>query len=85
MQSNGTPRPAVQVPHIMPDDPWAMARDHLIAGDQAHAKGDEHYKAAGLLLHALKAEHDAAGGTWAEWDAKTKEKLVARFNQFERI
>jgi hypothetical protein len=38
---------------------------HIAKGDKAVEKADEHYKAAGIYLKELKAEH---ADTWAKWE-----------------
>ena len=45
---------------------------HIAKGDKAMEKADEHYKAAGIYLKELKAEH---GGTWAKWETLLKSKV----------
>jgi hypothetical protein len=56
----------------MSDDPrWKAVRAHVAKGDKAKDKAEQHYIAAGQYLAALKAEHT---GTWAEWEAKCKER-----------
>jgi hypothetical protein len=50
---------------------WKEVKARIAAGDKAHAKGDQHYQSAGILLKALKTKHK---GTWAEWETKVKEK-----------
>jgi hypothetical protein len=45
---------------------------HIAKGDKAVEKADEHYKAAGIYLKELKAEH---GGTWAKWERLLKSKV----------
>lgn len=45
---------------------------HIAKGDKAVEKADEHYKAAGIYLKELKAEH---GGTWAKWETLLKSKV----------
>jgi len=45
---------------------------HIAKGDKAVEKADEHYKAAGIYLKELKAEH---GGTWAKWETLLKNKV----------
>src|SRR5262249_44197607 len=52
-----------------------LIKAHIAKGDKAKEKADQHYMAAGQHLKALKAEHDAAGGTWAEWEELLKEKI----------
>ena len=41
----------------------------LTKGDKAVEKADEHYKAAGIYLKELKAEH---ADTWAKWKRCSK-------------
>jgi len=45
---------------------------HIVRGDKAKEKSDQHYIAAGQHLKALKAAH---GGTWVEWEKLLKDKL----------
>ena len=45
---------------------------HIAKGDRAIEKADEHYKAAGLHLKALKNEH---GGSWDDWTKLLKTKV----------
>src|SRR5262249_55434016 len=52
-----------------------LIKAHIAKGDKAKEKADQHYMAAGQHLKALKAEHDAAGGTWGEWEELLKEKI----------
>jgi hypothetical protein len=51
---------------------------HIRAGDRASDKAEEHYKAAGIHLAKLKAQHDKDGGTWAQWEALLKDKVGIR-------
>jgi hypothetical protein len=52
-----------------------IIKAHIAKGDKAAEKSEQHYIAAGQHLKALKAEHDAAGGTWAEWEQLLKDKV----------
>ena len=45
---------------------------HIAKGDKAVEKADEHYKAAGIYLKELKAEH---ADTWAKWETLLKTKI----------
>jgi hypothetical protein len=45
---------------------------HIAKGDKAVEKADEHYKAAGIYLKELKAEH---ADTWAKWATLLKTKI----------
>src|SRR5262249_33525300 len=45
---------------------------HIIAGDKAADKADQHYRSAGQYLAAPKKEH---GGTWTEWEELLKTKV----------
>jgi hypothetical protein len=45
---------------------------HIAKGDKAVEKADEHYKAAGIYLTELKAEH---ADTWAKWETLLKTKI----------
>jgi hypothetical protein len=50
-------------------------RSRCIAkGDKAKRKAEDFYITAGQHLKELKAQHDDAGGTWAEWEIKVKER-----------
>jgi hypothetical protein len=66
--SNITPPPEVK---IADDQRWEFVKAHITKGDKAQDKADEHYKAAGIHLNALKTAHT---GTWAEWEVLVKEK-----------
>jgi hypothetical protein len=48
---------------------------HIAKGDKAAEKSEQHYIAAGQHLKTLKAQHDDADGTWAEWEALLKDKI----------
>jgi hypothetical protein len=56
------------------DQRWKAVKAHIAAGDKAQGKANDHYKAAGQYLIALKAEHDEAGGGWSEWEIKVKKR-----------
>jgi hypothetical protein len=45
---------------------------HIAKGDKAVEKVDEHYKAAGIYLKELKAEH---ADTWDKWETLLKTKI----------
>ena len=45
---------------------------HIIKGDKAKDKAEQHYIAAGQHLKTLKASH---GGSWAEWEELLKTKI----------
>jgi hypothetical protein len=45
---------------------------HIWKGDNAKAKAEQHYIAAGQYLKALKEQHK---GSWAEWEALLKDKV----------
>jgi hypothetical protein len=45
---------------------------HIVKGDQAKDKADQHYVSAGQHLKTLKAQHE---GTWVEWEALLKDKV----------
>jgi hypothetical protein len=45
---------------------------HIAKGDKAVEKADEHYKAAGIYLKELKAEH---ADTWAKWKMLLKTEI----------
>jgi hypothetical protein len=53
---------------------WKAVKAHLLKGDQAKAKAEQHFITAGQHLAALKTQHDEAGGTWAAWEVLVKEK-----------
>jgi hypothetical protein len=65
--------PRIQQLHA--EQRWKAVKAHLLKGDQAKAKAEQHYIAAGTHLAALKAQHDEAGGTWAAWEALVKAKV----------
>jgi hypothetical protein len=45
---------------------------HIAKGDKAVENADEHYKAAGIYLKELKAEH---ADTWAKWQTLLKTRI----------
>jgi hypothetical protein len=57
------------------EDPrWEEVKARIDRGDKAKEKSKNLYLSAGRLLNELKTDHDKAGGTWAEWATKCKEK-----------
>jgi phage shock protein A len=50
-------------------------KTHIAKGDKAAEKSEQHYISAGQHLKTLKAQHDDAGGKWAEWETFLKEKI----------
>jgi hypothetical protein len=61
----------IEVAPVRHEKLWRTVKDNL-------AKSHEHLKVAGEALLQLKADHDAQGGTWAEWEALVKEKAGIR-------
>jgi hypothetical protein len=57
--------------HATEEQRWRAVKAHIAKGDKAKEKAEQHYIAAGQYLAELKAAHT---GTWAEWEAKVKEK-----------
>src|SRR5262249_22910223 len=47
-------------------------------GDKAKAKAEQFYISAGQHLKTLKAKHDAAGGTWAEWEERLRQVGIGK-------
>jgi hypothetical protein len=50
-------------------------RTHLAKAEQLQGKANDHFVAAGIHIKTLKAQHDGAGGTWAQWEEKLRTQL----------
>jgi hypothetical protein len=50
-------------------------RAHLAKAEQLQGKANDHFVAAGIHIKTLKAQHDGAGGTWAQWEEKLRTQL----------
>jgi hypothetical protein len=74
------PPPPLQAAQTSRADPgtseqrWKAVRTCIEKADKAAEKARDWQITAGQHLKALKAEHDAGGGTWAEWESLVKEK-----------
>src|SRR5262245_28382783 len=74
------PPPPLQAAQTSRADPgtseqrWKAVRTCIEKADKAAEKARDWQITAGQHLRALKAEHDAGGGTWAEWESLVKEK-----------
>ena len=69
------------VPRVdFPDEEqrWRAVKVCIAKGDKAKRKAEDFYITAGQHLKELKAQHDDAGGTWAEWEIKVKERTGPR-------
>jgi hypothetical protein len=53
---------------------WKAVKACIAKGNKAERKAKDFYITAGQHLKELKAQHDDAGGTWAEWEIKVKER-----------
>jgi hypothetical protein len=51
-----------------------QAKAFIAKADQAKEKSEQYCISAGQHLKVLKAKHDEAGGSWAEWELKVQEK-----------
>src|SRR5262249_34170094 len=63
-------RPIAEIIEVAPmrhEKLWPTVKSNL-------AKSDEHLKRAGQALLELKADHDAQGGTWGQWEALVRER-----------
>src|SRR5262245_9454755 len=74
------PPPPLQAAQVSRADPstseqrWKAVRTCIEKADKAAEKARDLQITAGQHLKALKAEHDAGGGTWAEWESLVKTK-----------
>jgi hypothetical protein len=50
-------------------------RTHLAKAETLQGKANDHFVAAGIHIKTLKAQHDGAGGTWAQWEEKLRTQL----------
>jgi hypothetical protein len=50
-------------------------KECIAKGDKAKQRAEDFYITAGEHLKTLKTQHDAAGGSWGEWEALVRDKV----------